>query len=109
MPRRRAREQEVGDVRAGDEQDKRDRAQQHEQRSLHIADDLLVQADQGQNPLATLAVATLAVAIAAPSRRRSPWLNTLRDCSQLGLRLLERHTGFQSSDRFQKPHAPCIC
>jgi len=96
------REQEVGDVRAGDEQDKRDRAQQHEQRPLHVADDLLVQADQGQN---TLALA-LALALAAPSRRRSPWLNTLRDCSQLGLRLLERHTGFNRAIAFRNLTPP---
>ena len=113
LPRGRAREQEVGDVRAGDEQDKRDRAQQHEQRSLHIADDLLVQADQRQDtiaaaaasPLAALAALAARPGIAARSRGRSSWLNALRNCLQLGLRLLKRHAGFQSSNGFQKHHA----
>src|SRR5690349_12596307 len=68
-----------------------------------------MQADQGQ---VTLLAPALALALAAPrtrnvapSRRRCPRLNTLRDGSQLGLRLLEGHTGFQSSDGFEKPHA----
>src|SRR6266545_2103372 len=101
-PRCGLRQQEIGNIRAGDKQDKRDRAEQHEQHSLHIADDLLVQADQRQDTLAVAAALTLAAprAAAAPtratarSRRRSPWLTTLRDGSQLGLRLLKRHTGF---------------
>src|SRR6185295_13648738 len=93
LSRGRARELEVGHVRAGDEQDKRDRAQQHEQRSLHISDDLLVQADQRQNILAVAAPLTLTTTFAgaaprpgtvAPSLRRFAWLNTLRDCSQFG-------------------------
>src|SRR5262245_5353854 len=80
-------------------------AQQHEQPSLHLADHLLVQPSQRQNRLAPAAPAPLAPALAEPNRRRFGWLNTLRDCSQLGLRLLERHAGFQSSNGFHKPHA----
>src|SRR5207248_4357482 len=79
--------------------------QQHEQRSLHIADDLLVQTDQRQNTLAALAALAARPGIAAPSRCRSSWLDALRNGLQLGLRLLKRHAGFQSSNGFQKHHA----
>src|SRR5205814_5765983 len=73
--------------------------------------------DPRQNPpAAPAAPATLAApaapaalaarpGIAARSRGRSSWLNALRNCLQLGLRLLKRHAGFQSSNGFQKHHA----
>src|SRR5205085_8025689 len=113
LPRCRAREQEVSHIRAGDEQDKRDCPKQHKQRPFHIADDLIVQADHAQKTLPGFT--TFALTLLSPrsgtailSRCRPSWPNALRDGSQLGLRPLERYTGFQSSNGFQKPHAFAI-
>ena len=50
LPHRRAREQQVRDVRAGDEQDEADRGEQRQQRRTHVADQVVVQRDDAQRP-----------------------------------------------------------
>ena len=48
LTRRRTRQQQVGDVRAGDQQHQADRTEQHEERPLHVTDDHVAQRSGGK-------------------------------------------------------------
>ena len=72
-----ARQQQIGDVRAGNQQDERDRREQDDQDRPDFADDLLVQRHDVDAPSGILC--------------RKRLLELLCDSSQLSLRLLHAH------------------
>ena len=52
LPAHGARQQQVGDVDAGHQQDDAHRGHQHDERMPHVADDVLVQGDHGEGEAA---------------------------------------------------------
>ena len=74
LPGCRAGEQQVGDVRARDQQDEADRAKQHEYRRLRVAEHLIAQRHEGD-----------------PGRVRGSALRCQHHPGEIGCRLLCRH------------------
>ena len=87
LPHRRARQQQVGDVRARDQQNERDRAEENEQGRFDVADELLVQRPH-PDPDARV---VLRILLFQPRGDRR----------HLGLRLLPRHAGLRARDHLQ--------
>ena len=81
-PPDRARQQQVGDVRAGDQQHEADGRHQHDQRSPHVADHLLAQRHDAEREAA---VRRIDVRMTGAKARRQR--------GHLRLRLLERRAG----------------
>jgi hypothetical protein len=75
-----AGEQQVGDVRARDQQHQRDRTEQDEHRPPHVADDLI---DQGHDADGERSIPLVFVADSSGNH------------ADVGLRLLERHAGLE--------------
>ena len=87
VARRRAREHQVGDVGAGDEQHEPDRAEQHEQRDAHVADDVVEQRLFAQRPAA------------APVVVRIHFEHTRGDGGEIGVELRARDAGLLAARR----------
>ena len=89
---RRSRDQQARHVRAGDEQDEHDRAEQHPQRGADVADDLFVRRDERDAP-SRVGVGMLA-------------RDAVSHGVHVGLRLADRHAWPESSDRLIHPVRP---
>ena len=83
-PAARAREEEVGHVGAGDEEDERDRAEEDEEERPHVSDHRVGERHQAR------AGALVGVGIGEGE--------TARDAVEVGLRLRDRHAGSQPPD-----------
>ena len=86
-PTRSAREQQVGNVGAGNEEHEADSSDQDEKRGTRLPRKLFPQRHRKRADFCV--------------RRRILLLQLLGDGSQVGIRDFERHTGFQSSDDLQ--------
>jgi hypothetical protein len=82
--RERTREEQVADVGAGDQQNERDRAEQHDERHPDVANNQLLQRDHRRAP-ARICLRVLA-------------LEARRDRAHLRLRLLDGGAGFHPRD-----------
>src|SRR5262245_40245196 len=91
-PPRGARQQQVGNVRAGDQEHHPDRAEQHEQRQTNLARELRAQRNQ-IHPPAGVEIRVLLL---------YPAVNS----AHLGLRLLQTEAGFDPSHRHGATSAP---
>ena len=79
-----AREDEIGNVGAGDEQHEGDRSEHHQQRGTHIADEVFAHGDDDGAPAFVVGGIGL--------------LEAVRDGVHLGLCLLESDAGFEAGD-----------
>ena len=86
------REEQVGDVRACDQHDQADGAEQEQQGALRLADDVVGERDGADPPAAV--------------GRRVGGVEAGRDRVELGLRLFEADAGFQPANRFEVAVVP---
>jgi hypothetical protein len=95
LPHRRAREQKIRDVAAGDEQHQPDRAEEHVEREADVADDLVDERDDADREPAVRRIVLRVVPLHARG-----------EDVHVGLRLLERHAGLELGEDVEVFPAP---